>query len=238
MGDKPKPEPKPPQADQRPASPEGVAAVLLAAGMSRRFEARQTKQLLSLDGETLVHRALRLVLEASDGTNVVCVVLGHAAQEVRAAIDDLLLAAPHVVCLHNSDYARGQSTSVRRAIQYLQDVESVSGAYFLPVDQPWMEVALLRRLVAAHGGQAARTGGAKIVVPTHGRRRGSPVLFDRAFFTELQKLEGDEGGRQLLRRHPDQIHFLELETEAPLRDIDTLEDLEGRDAPPAQPTEP
>ncbi len=216
-----------------------VAAVLLAAGMSSRFAAGQPKQLLSLGGETLIHRALRLVLEASENTTeeapVICLVLGHAAEEVRAAIDDLLAEAPRVVCLYNTDYALGQSTSVRCSVKYLQTIEGVSAAYFLPIDQPWMTVSLLRRLVAVHDRNVGHCGGGqgdgKIVVPSCGGRVGSPVLFDRVFFPELLQLEGDQGGRQILRRHRDHIHVLELDDEAPLHDIDTLDDIEGLEPP-------
>lgn len=215
---------------------EPVAAVLLAAGLSRRFEAASPKQLLILDGETLVHRALRCVLEAQDGDDgIICLVLGHAAEEIRAAVADLLVQAPQVICLHNANYALGQSTSVRRAVEHLQSPTQqrrarASGAYFLPIDQPRMEASLLRRLVAAH-----RRGDGKIIVPSCGQRRGSPVLFDRAYFPELMALEGDQGGRQILRRHRNQIHFLKLDNDLPLRDIDTLDDLETIKSPQGEP---
>jgi CTP:molybdopterin cytidylyltransferase MocA len=37
-------------------------------------------------------------------------------------------------------------------------------------------------------------------------------------------LQGDEGGRQIIRSHPERVLPLELEEEGPLLDIDTAED--------------
>lgn len=56
-----------------------VAAIVLAAGASRRLG--ELKQLVSLQGETLVERAVRVCREA--GCNPVVVVLGASADRVR-----------------------------------------------------------------------------------------------------------------------------------------------------------
>lgn len=216
--------------DRRPVD-EPAAAVLLAAGMSRRWAGPVPKQLLEVEGEALVRRTLRTLLAATapspdhHGTHRparLCIVLGHAAGDVRRALDPLL-AEGHpehrIVCLHNPAFAQGQGTSVRCAVDHLTDT-GVSGAFFVPVDQPWLDAELLRRLQAAH-----RRGYGKIIVPTHRGRRGAPVLFDRSFFPQLQDLEGDQGGRALLQRHPEAVYGLELESPKALEDIDTVDDL-------------
>lgn len=196
-----------------------VAAVILAAGMSRRLPGDTIKQLLVIDGLPLIRRALLTVLEAS-GAAPVRVVLGHRADEVRRAIDDLVDPSADVHCVVNDDYRQGQSTSVGCAVRHLTTRPDVAGAYFLPVDQPALDAAVLRRLVAAH-----RHGCGKIIVPTHGHRRGAPVLFDRAFFGDLLQLTGDQGGRVLLQAHRDAIYPLRLASSRPLDDIDSAEDM-------------
>ncbi len=58
-----------------------------------------------------------------------------------------------------------------------------------------------------------------------GNRPGNPVLFSASLIPELMALEGDKGGRAVLRRHP---HiFVQAEAEEELYDIDTLQDLGG-----------
>ena len=65
--------------------------------------------------------------------------------------------------------------------------------------------------------------GGPIVVPAFAGRRGSPVLFDRSLFAELETISGDTGGRQLFPGHVDEIVELPLENPKPLLDIDTPE---------------
>ena len=48
---------------------------------------------------------------------------------------------------------------------------------------------------------------------------GNPVLLDRAFFQDLKELEGDIGGKQVVRRHLEQVMLLETAPEE-LQDID------------------
>ena len=111
------------------------AAVVLAAGGSTRLG--RPKQLLTRDGETLVHRAARLALES--GAARVLVVVGAHADEVRAAV-----AALPVECLANPAWSSGMASSLRLAAEALA---SHDGATLLLVcDQPALEVAHLHAL--------------------------------------------------------------------------------------------
>ena len=88
------------------ASPLPHVAVVLAAGGSRRLG--QPKQLLKRDGETLVHRAVRLALETKP-QRVLLVVGGHA-QAMRDAVADL-----DVEVVMNTGWEEGLASSVRVA---------------------------------------------------------------------------------------------------------------------------
>jgi CTP:molybdopterin cytidylyltransferase MocA len=149
------------------------------------------------------------------GLEPVVVVLGHAAEGVRQALGDL-----PVIPVLNPEFAKGQSTSVRRGLATVPP-EAV-GAIFLPVDQPCLDAPVLRGLVE----RFLATGG-PIVVPSHQGRRGAPVLLARELFSELAEVVGDEGGRQVIRRHPEEVVEVALDSPWPLKDIDTPEDLEG-----------
>lgn len=189
-----------------------VAAVLLAAGGSERFGGDLPKQLATFHGEPLVRRAARTAL-ASDVAEVL-VVTGCRAEEVEVAVADLELT-----CVRNPDWAEGQSTSVRSGLARVDP--SSRAALFLPCDQPLLTPRVLDRILAVY-----RTTGGPIVLPVHDRRRGAPVLFDRALFEELMGITGDTGGRQVVERHPDQVVEVPLESEAPLVDVDTVGDLQ------------
>ena len=190
-------------------SPSPVSGVILAAGRSSRFGS--PKQLLMLNGRPLVRR----IVDEAIATRLaeVIVVVGSGARQVRAA-----LAGADVRIVDNPDYAGGQSTSVRAGLGAVSP-DSI-GAMFLVSDQPNLTAGLIDQLLAVF----VRTGRG-IVVPTFAGRRGSPVTFARGFFPELLALEGDTGGRPIIAAHPHAVVTVPLDSDAPLRDIDTPEDL-------------
>ncbi len=190
-----------------------VSAVVLAAGPSRRFaeQGRDLKQLLPLDGESLVRRTSRVAL--ASGIGQVVAVVGCQAERVRAEIADLPIEV-----VVNESFAEGQSTSVRSGLERVEP--AADGALFLPCDQPLLDVETLDRILGAYAESSAG-----IVVPTFRGERRAPVLFARALFADLAEIQGDAGGRQLFTAHGDQIFEVELEDERPLLDVDTPEQL-------------
>lgn len=185
-----------------------VAAIILAAGASARMG--RPKQLLPFGGKPMLRRVVETVLASP--AEMVFVVLGHRAEEMRAA-----LAGLPVQVVFNSDWERGLSSSLRAGLKALPPY--VRAALFVLADQPNLTASLLARLIAHH-----RQSGAPIVLPISRRERGNPVLFDRTLFPELMSLEGDVGGRMLIERHPNLVAGVEISYEEMPADIDTPED--------------
>jgi molybdenum cofactor cytidylyltransferase len=75
-----------------------------------------------------------------------------------------------------------------------------------------------------HALMAAFTGPSTICVPVHNGRRGNPVLWGNAYFTEMRTLAGDSGAKSLMTRHADQIIEVAVETDSIFRDVDTPAD--------------
>jgi molybdenum cofactor cytidylyltransferase len=73
-------------------------------------------------------------------------------------------------------------------------------------------------------GRIAQTG--RIAVPACGGERGHPVGFGCRYLDELLQLQGDEGARSVLGRHPGDVEIIECGDRGILRDIDTPGDLE------------
>ena len=182
----------------------GVAGVILAAGASSRLGT--PKQLLRYRGETLLHRAVRLALEA--GLEPVHVVLGSNAAAVGEALADL---RSRVTTAVNNDWQAGMGSSLARGIASLP-AATVSGsvpdrgaasdpssgaALVLVTDQPHVSRALLAEIAAAF-----RTGGAALVASRYASGAlGVPALFARRHFPELTRLTGDRGARALFTRY-------------------------------------
>ena len=64
-----------------------------------------------------------------------------------------------------------------------------------------------------------------IGLPVHiqdGQRQvGHPVVWGRQFFSELQSLKGDQGGRQIWAEHPAMISHLTVDDPTSFMDTDT-----------------
>jgi molybdenum cofactor cytidylyltransferase len=144
-------------------------------------------------------------------------------QAVRSALTPLQQqAGDRLQVVENPAWASGQSSSLRQAVRHLKAMATPPEALIcLPVDQPWLEAALLRRLL-----QAWRTG-ADLAAPQAAgdvEVRGAPALFDCGLFDELLAVEGDKGGRELLRRHHARLVPVPADARS-LHDVDSPSDL-------------
>jgi molybdenum cofactor cytidylyltransferase len=170
---------------------------VLAAGASRRLG--QPKQLVELDGETLLRRQCRAALAADIGP--VAVILGCRATGCAATLGDLPVAR-HI----NRRWTEGLAMSIRRAAEAAVTANA-SGLLLLHVDQYRLTAADLRSLHAAwidsHGSNAC--------VAVHGDDFGPPVIFPHRCFTDLLQLFGDEGARRVLAALPtDELRRVEI----------------------------
>ncbi len=196
------------QDPMEPAAPaRQIAAVVLAAGLGSRMERGGAAKLLAeLGGKPMVRWAVEAALASS--AREVVVVTGHRADEVAAA-----LAGLPIRLVHNPAFADGMASSLRAGIGA---VASADAAVVCLGDMPRVTGGHIDRLIAAFDPSAA-----PIVVPTHQRKRGNPVLWARRFFAEIEALRGDVGARALLERHAEVVTLLDLDDPAVLLDVDT-----------------
>jgi len=187
-----------------------VGAVILAAGMSRRFGS--PKQLGVIDGRTLLEHAVDGALEG--GLDPVMAVV--PAWLSRPAS----LERGSVRWVRNPFPERGLSLSLRLGIGALPD--EVTAAVILLGDQPRVPGTAIRDLLAARGERP--------VVASEARRvLAPPLLVERALFAMVGELRGDIGLRAWLAAHPDLVRPVTVAGHPP--DIDVPEDL-GRLAGP------
>ena len=194
-----------------------LAIVILAAGAGKRFGA--PKQLAAVNGRPMLVTAL---LAAATMPFPIIVVTGAYAAEVEALLGSLPAALQHQLgerlqVLHNPNWASGQASSLHASVRGLPD--HVQAGIWMPVDQPYLDPVLLAQLAAAW------RQGADLAAPeVNGDLRGAPALFDRRYWGDLLQVEGDAGGRSILRRHAARVRSIHT-SEAALRDIDKPQDL-------------
>jgi molybdenum cofactor cytidylyltransferase len=190
-----------------------VAAIVLAAGQSRRMEGKN-KLLEDFHGVPLVRRAAEAALGSK--ASPVIVVTGNNADAVKKA-----LAGLDVRFVNNADYADGLSSSLKTGIRAVP--EESAGAVICLGDMPQVSSALIDRLIAG----LAPERGAMIVAPVRDKQRGNPVLWARRFFPELLKLEGDIGARKLANFYDEGLLEILVDDDAAFADIDTPQALDA-----------
>ncbi len=187
--------------------PAACAGILLAAGSSTRLG--YPKQLLQLDGETLLHRSARIALEA--GVDPLCVVLGSRAETLRDALQDL----PRASIVVNSEWMSGMASSLRAGLAllgYQQDHALVMVCDQISLDSDWLRTLL----------DASREHPERIVAGEYAGKHGVPAIFPARYYPDLLAVEGDKGARDVLRRYPADV--MALPFPAGVEDVDTTVD--------------
>jgi len=192
------------------ANPEACAAIILAAGASTRLG--QPKQLIRINGETLLHRTTRLALEA--GASPVVAVLGNDDEHLLPELQGL--TATFVV---NNEWHTGMASSLKRGLQAVLAINpDQANIMVLVCDQPRLDASILKNLLATHA-----TRKPEIAASRYRETLGVPAIFSRTRFPELMELTGDQGARRILQRHIEQVAAVDFPGGE--FDLDTPEDL-------------
>ena len=185
-----------------------VSAILLAAGESKRMG--KPKLLLPLGSGTILGKTADNL--QSSQVDEVIVVLGAEAQEMKKAI-----AGKPVKVVFNPNYRQGMSTSL---IIGLKQVSARAQRVMVALcDQPLIEKKTYNRLI-----EESFNSGKGITVPTYQAKRGNPIIFSTSYKDELMGLEGDVGGREILRRHPDDVLEVAVDSESIIININTMDE--------------
>jgi molybdenum cofactor cytidylyltransferase len=191
-------------------SEKACAAVILAAGASTRLG--QAKQLVSINGEALLLRTVRVAREA--GCGPIVVVTGFDAERMRAVLEDAA-----VMVVNNEDWRSGMGSSLRCGVAALDGLDPrPSDALLLVCDQIALSADVLRELRRVHA-----RGERPITASRYAGRAGVPAIFAAQYFPELLQVERDRGARGVLERHADDVALIEFGDG--VMDLDTPEQL-------------
>jgi len=188
-----------------------LPAIVLAAGESRRLG--RPKQLLEVDGETLLGRTIRVAREG--GADPILVVLGADAPAISASTP-----VKEVVTVLNPEWQEGMASSLGAGVRALEScVPDAPGVILLVCDQPRLSATHIRNLIESF----RRNSETAAVASVYQNTRGIPAILPRALFARLLALRGDEGARSILK--DPHCATVEVPFAGGEIDIDSIDDL-------------
>ena len=224
-----------------------IHVIYMAAGNSRRFGSN--KLLYLYDGMPLYRHGLELLLKLKQemGEKLTVTVVTQYA-EILEEVEDIFercgMAGMQAVFCEASRL--GASYTIRAGIEAVISQDPVSGQpkerqsmigekdylMFMVADQPHLTLDSVRKLIRAavsreqsafSGPLAEECSRWETLSLRCGSTPGNPCMFRADMIPELMQLEGDKGGRSVLKKH--ECCYVEIENEEEFSDIDTEEQI-------------
>lgn len=182
-------------------------AILLAAGLSRRFGSDKRRHTLA-DGTILLIASLRLYGAAFER---LVVVLRPEDTDLAAEVHHHAPSGVQVVPCPDARQGMGHSLAcgARAAAGWTY-------AFVALADMAWVQPATLAQLRQ----RLEQAGADAVVQPACGGIPGHPVGFGAAHLPELARLTGDEGARALVRRAGSARLVIDVDDPGVLEDLD------------------
>ena len=183
-----------------------IGCVIMASGLSVRFG--KNKLFAKMEGKTFLER----ILDTTEG------IFSRRVVVTRSEDTAAVCRKKGVEVIFHSFPNRNDT--VRLGTAYM---EGMDGVLFCPCDQPLLcRESLLGLLEAFQEGDILRLA--------YGEKTGMPVLFDKAYFTELQSLPEKKGGSYLIGKYGERVKNIQATEEYELFDVDTPMDMENLQA--------
>ena len=195
---------------QRPHKPHSCVGLLLAAGYGRRYGSDKRKACLPA-GTPLLLASLRAAEAVMDEVWVVL--------RPEDDLEDLALAG-HTRIVRCEHAHHGMGSSLACGVQAISQASDAKALMLLLGDMPWIRPGTLETLLAGATEDS-------IVVPVADGQRGHPVIFGRHFWSDLLTLQGDQGARGIIERHPQAVVRMKVDDAGVILDVDTPHALGG-----------
>ncbi|MEH6581860.1 MAG: molybdopterin-binding/glycosyltransferase family 2 protein [Halioglobus sp.] len=192
--------------------PYKVAAIVLAAGQSRRM-GEQHKLQATVDDVPMIQRVVDAALQAEIVSTTV--ITGNRALELEQ-----LLKGRDISLVHNPDYREGIASSLKRGLASLPS--DIDGVMILLADMPFITATHINELLAEFNPANERD----IVAPIREGRLGNPVTWSTRYIPTMMQLSGDRGARSLLEEYAANVWEVPMGDDAIFMDVDTPAALE------------
>ncbi len=182
-----------------------LSGIILASGLSRRFGT--DKLLYRINGRYIISYIIESVNNSNLNEKIIVVNNRDRYKNIVPETFKIIV---------NNDYLNGMACSI---INGIKNIHNSDAAMIIPGDMPLISSSIINELIAYFNennyGIVGLIGEGIIK---------SPVIFSRAYFSELLNLSGDSGGKSVIKKHLNDFHGIDVDKNI-LRDVDYIDDI-------------
>ena len=180
-----------------------ISAIIMAAGFSRRMG--ENKLLMKYNNKFLIEHTLDIISKCNFNDKVI------VTQYDKIKIIGENLNFKVII----NDYPnKGQSESIKLGIKNCKESE---GYMFFVGDQPLLNKNDIEKLIEVFNEDTNY-----IVIPKYKEYCGNPVIYPKQYKNHILNLEGDKGGKSIIKSS-DKVKYVNV-CENTLFDIDNIDD--------------
>lgn len=188
-----------------------IGVIILAAGSSSRLG--YPKQLVEFRGKSLLQHSIEVAESLEFETKIL--VLGAKAEEIKMEID-----CRNFEVVYNENWEEGMGPSISKGIsEGLKLDNDLDHILMLLSDQPFVTKKKIQELI-----KVQLNTNKPATFSEYAGDVGVPAIFSRQLFSDLKKLNGDQGAKKLL--YDKNFEFETVKFDNGNFDVDTIADVE------------
>ncbi len=188
-----------------------VSAIVLAGGLSKRM-GTANKLLLPYKNKTVIATVIENIIAA--GIEEIMVVTGYEAEKIQDALKGFT-----VQFIYNPEYEKGMTTSIQQGVFAAKGdgyMICLSDMVLIEPD----EYTLLKKVFEAQ----LQLDEKCICIPRYKNEKGNPVIFSSFYKEAILQHKDMEGCKEIVQLNKAHIHWIEMDTQHVLQDMDYPED--------------
>ena len=191
--------------------------IYLAAGNSRRFcikEKQENKLLYQWKGKPLYQHGLKALREAAGSFGNCEIYVVTQYEEIASWVK----SQEEIQAVWSPESKDGMSYSIKNGLRAAGTAADYY--FFLTADQPMIKKETICDFLKETIASGKPFGSVR-----YEDTPGNPTMFHGKWYEKLLTLQGDQGGRRIMKQYPDEIFYYEVSEEAQLKDVDYYEDV-------------
>ena len=187
-----------------------ITAILLAAGQSKRLK-NENKLIKLFKKKLLINYILSSLIKSK--VNKIIIVLGFEQLKVKKK----LLKSKKIKFVINKNYKKGISSSIKTGLRSLS--KRNKGFLIVQADMPNITKTTINKIILL-----INKSRKEIFLPRFKNRAGNPIGFKKSMIKNINKIKGDRGAKNIIKKNSKKIKFVNIYSKSILTNLNTKKD--------------